>query len=476
MPLTDLRTFLQQAEAIGELRTVHGADINLEIGAITELTLQHDGPALLFDQIPGYRPNYRVASNVTPTRRRGQLVMGVDPDMPEDEAMAILKRRWEGYKPVPPQVVDSGPLLENVQTGDDVDLLQFPVPIWHELDGGPYIGTGLAVIHKDPENGAVNVGCYRVQVHDRNTTGLFTEPESDGRKIMEKYWAQGKAAPVAISFGPEPLLFLSACSANGVPRGTQEYEYTGYMAGEPVSVICGNVTGLPISAHSEIAIEGEVVPPSAESRTEGPFGEWTGYYEHSPTPEPVIHVKALYYRNDPILFGSPPLWHRTSYTFDLPIRSVGMISRLEKLEIPVRRVVSLVPLGCTVITVHQQHPDDVTRLMDALDKMPNPNRLFVIVDDDVNPNDPWEVLWAIGTRFDPEQARTSILQSKWLLDPLRSIEDRVTRDALPYKRLIINGCRPFDRLGDFPPVNQFSEQRRQDTWTKWGMADWLPAE
>jgi 4-hydroxy-3-polyprenylbenzoate decarboxylase len=474
MPLLDLRTFLARADAIGELKTIHGADTSLEIGAITELTLQHDGPALLFDRIPGYAPNYRVASNVCPTTRRGLLALGMDPDMPEKEAMAQFKERWEKYKPVPPRVVDGGPLLENVQTGDDVDLLQFPVPLWHELDGGPYLGSGLAVIHQDPDTGAVNVGCYRVQLHGRNVTGIFTEPESDGRSVMNKYWAQGKACPVAISFGPEPLLFLSACTRNGAPRGMQEYEYTGYIAGEPVPVIKGNVTGLPISAGSEIAIEGEIPPPSVEARTEGPFGEWTGYYESSPTPEPVIHVKALYHRNDPILFGCPPLWHKKSYSFDLPLQSVGMLSRLEKLEIPVRRIVSLVPLGCTVITVQQQQADDVDRLMDALDKMSGPNRLFIIVDDDVNPEDPWEVLWAVGTRFDPERARTSIIESRWLLDPLRTIEDRVSRDALPYKRMFLNGCRPFERLAEFPRVNVFSAQRRQETWDKWSMADWLP--
>jgi 4-hydroxy-3-polyprenylbenzoate decarboxylase len=473
MPLYDLRTFLDVLDKHGELKTVSGAETNLEIGAITEVALQNDGPALLFDQIPGYAPGYRVASNVCPTNRRGLLTMGMDPDLSEDEAMRQFKAKWDAYKPVPPRVVDRSPLLENIQTGDDVDLDQFPVPIWHEGDGGPYIGTGLAVIHQDPDTGEVNVGCYRVQRHDRRTTGLFTEPESDGRHVIEKYWRQGKACPVAISFGPEPLLFLSACTANGAPRGMQEYEYTGYIAGEPVPVIRGNVTGLPISAGSEIAIEGEIPPPSEETRTEGPFGEWTGYLEASDTPEPVIRIKALYYRNNPILFGAPPLQHRTSYTFTLPIRQIGMLSRLEKLGIPVRRVTSLVPLGCTVITVDQQHPDDVSRIMDALEKMSQPNRMTIIVDDDVDPNNPLEVLWAAGTRFDPTGARTSIIQSKWLLDPLRTIEDRINREARPYKRLFINGCRPFDRLKDFPPVNKFSESRRQATWDKWHMADWL---
>lgn len=473
MPLADLRSFLHLLEQHGELKTIHGADPQLEIGAITELTLQNDGPALLFDRIPGYPPGYRVAANVCVGPRRGNLVLGMDPDLPQEQTLAHFKERWETYQPIPPVVVGTAPLLANVAYGEEIDLRQFPVPIWHELDGGPYIGTGLAVVQQDPETGAVNVGCYRVQLHDRNTTGIFSEPESDGRKIMEKYWAQGRACPVAVSFGPEPLLFLSACSRNAAPRGMQEYEYTGYLAREPVRVIRGSVTGLPISAGSEIAIEGEIPPPDEETRTEGPFGEWTGYFEASPTPEPVIRVKALYFRDDPILFGAPPLQHRTSYSFTVPLQSVSTLSRLEQMELPVRRIVSLVPFGCTVITIEQQHPDDVLRLMGALDTMYSPSRLTILVDHDVNPEDPWEVLWAVGSRFDPQQARTSIVESRWLLNPLRTIEDRVRRNALPYKRLIINGCRPFERLHDFPPINRFSEERRRQTWDKWNMAEWL---
>jgi len=472
--LIDLRTLLQKADAIGELKTIDGADLNLEIGVISELSLHADGPALLFDNIPGYPAGYRVAVNVCSTHRRGLLAMDMDPDTTEEQLMEGFKKRWAHYKPVPPVVVDRAPVLENIQTGDDVNLMQFPVPLWHEGDGAPYIGTGVAIINQDPETGFTNIGTYRVQLHDRNTTGIFSEPDSDGRRIMEKYWKQGKPCPVAVSFGPEPLIFLAGCSASGVPKSTSEYDYTGFVANEPVKVIRGPVTGLPISAHSEIAIEGEIPSPESEVRTEGPFGEWTGYSESSSTPEPVIHVKALYYRNDPILYGAPPLYNRNGYVFTLPIRQVtGMLDRAAALEIPVRRVKAYGPLGVTVITVEQQNADDVPRLMDALEKMHAPSRLFMIVDDDVNIEDPWNVLWAVGTRFDPEDTRTSIVESKWLLDPLRTIEDRVSRRALPYKRMIINGCRPFDRLHDFPPVNRFSPEMRQQAWDKWQMNKWL---
>src|SRR5579863_8441010 len=120
MPLLDLRSFLDRARELGELKTVQGASTDLEIGAITEIALQNDGPALLFDDIPGFEHGWRVASNVCSSPRRGRLVMGLDPEMTEDEFMAVFKKRWDEYAPLPPQVVDNGPILENVKTGDEI--------------------------------------------------------------------------------------------------------------------------------------------------------------------------------------------------------------------------------------------------------------------------------------------------------------------------------------------------------------------
>jgi UbiD family decarboxylase len=474
--LADLRGFLQQADALGELKVIHGADRNLEIGAITELSLQHDGPALLFDGIPGYPAGFRVASNVCSTARRTLLALGMDPDLEEEQALALLKERISHYRPVPPAVVDSGPVLQNAVSGDDVDLGIFPVPIWHEMDGAPYIGTGHGIIQQDPETGVINFGTYRGQLHDRRTTGIFfTLPTKDGARIMRKYWAQGKACPVAASYGPEPLLFLSGCSSNGIPPGTPEYEYTGFIADEPVPVIRGPLTGLPIPASSEIAIEGEIPPPDEESRDEGPFGEWTGYYWGVATKEAVVRVKALYFRDDPILYGAPPLKYHKGYAVGMRMQGLrgGMLSRFEELELPVKAVTSLGPLGTTVVSVHQEQPDDVARVMDELDRMSMNNRLIFLVDDDVNASDPWDVLWAVGTRFDPDQARVSIVDSSWNLDPMMTLAERTRNQPIPYKRMIINGCRPFERLADFPPVNTFGDQRRRETWEKWQMADWL---
>lgn len=475
----DLRMFLDQLNVCGELKRISGADLRFEIGSITELSFENHGPALLFDRIEGYPPDSRIAVNLCSTKRRSLMALGMEPNLSVDEFMSIWQKRRDNYKPIGPKIVNDSPLLANVQVGEKVNLQQFPVPIWHELDGGPYIGTGVAVIQKDPDSGRVNVGTYRCQLHDRYTTGILAGTGKDGWKIMRKYWAKGSACPVAASFGPEPIIFATASGHAGCPAEVPEYEHAGALCGEPIPVIQGNVTGLPISAHSEIAIEGEIPPPEVESRTEGPFGEWTGYYMATALPEPVIKVKALYYRTDPILFGAPPFKPvRGIYSFSLPMRATsGLLSRLQKQGLPVRRAANFASLGAAVITVNQGSEDDVERIIRALDKIDMPGRLIFLVDDDVDPEDPLEVLWAVGTRFDPTSGvRVSVTHSNWFFNHLRTMEERAQQQAIPHKRLIISGCRPFHRLKDFPPVNVFSDKCREEVWGKWKMADWISAE
>ena len=174
--------------------------------------------------------------------------------------------------------VSSGPILENFLSGKDVDLLRFPAPKWHEGDGGHYIGTGCCVFLRDPDEDWVNMGVYRVTVHNATTLGIFINHIQHGRQILQKYWARQQNCPIAVSFGQAPSLYLAA--AQREPWGVSELSVAGWLAGSPVEIISGEVTGLPIPAHAEIVVEGEIPPMDKESLPEGPFGERTGYYCH----------------------------------------------------------------------------------------------------------------------------------------------------------------------------------------------------
>ena len=152
MPFNDLREFIGAARELGQVKEIHGAHWNLEIGALTEmLAFKEPSPLVLFDQIPGYPPNFRVASNLINNPVRSGLTVG----MPADASPINLVARWKellkGVKPIPPRGVSTGPILENVKTGADIDMTIFPTPQWHELDGGRYIGTAECVITGEPD-------------------------------------------------------------------------------------------------------------------------------------------------------------------------------------------------------------------------------------------------------------------------------------------------------------------------------------
>ena len=195
MPFNDLREFIEAVRQLGQVKEIHGADWKLEIGALTELfAFREPSPLLLFDQIPEHAPNFRVAANLLNNAVRSGLTVGMPADATPIQVVSRWKELLKGVKPIPPRLVSSGPILENIQTGADVDVTIFPTPQWHELDGGRYIGTADCVITGEPEEGGwINVGIYRVQIHDRQTLGLYISPGHHAR-IMRDH--RGVYAPV----------------------------------------------------------------------------------------------------------------------------------------------------------------------------------------------------------------------------------------------------------------------------------------
>ena len=299
MGYKDVREWIQKVGEMGELKVIEGADWNLEIGAISVLASKHkeNSPALLFDKIKDYPAGYRILVGFFESLKRSALTTNLPLDITREGFIQAWRERLARPASIPPRTVSTGPVMQNVIKGDDIDLFKFPVPFWHERDGGRYIGTGHVVITRDPDEDWVNVGCYRVMVHDRNSMGMNISPGKHGRMHRQKYFDRGKACPVVCCFGVDPLLHMIATRPE--PYGKSEFDAVGGIKGEPVEVIDGEFTGLPIPAHAEIAIEGEFLPD--QGKEEGPFSEWTGYYASGEKFEPLIKVHRLYHRNDPII-------------------------------------------------------------------------------------------------------------------------------------------------------------------------------
>ncbi len=468
MPYRDLREFVAALDKNQELRSVQDADWDLEIGTITELNYERLGPALLFDSIKGYPKGYRILTNAMDNLRRSLLALDLPLDLDLNGALDAYAKKIACYQPVPPVEVETGPIFENVLTGDGIDLWKFPTPRWHEDDGGRYLGTGCVVYMRDPDSGKVNFGCYRVMIQDKLTAGLYITPSKTGAIIRKRYWERGESCPVVVSFGQEPVVFLAAAPMLGQKRGLFKYELVGHVRGAPVEVVREPVTGVPIPATSEIVIAGEVPPPEVESRDEGPFGEWTGYYASGTRPEPVIRIKALYHRNNPIILGMPPVRHRhTGSHFAIPTNAPNHKEKL--LKAGITDVLDVWPLGVpgfTVVQIRQQYPGHAMKagLAASGDYM---GRFVVIVDEDINPRDPEDVLWAIGTRCDPETT-ISILKDcpSSPLDP-RVTPERKKQGDLTSSRAIINACKPYEWIKDFPKTNIASPELRSRVLDKW---------
>jgi UbiD family decarboxylase len=472
----ELREFLARVEAAGELQTITGANWNLEIGAITEVSASFaDSKALLFDQITGYPKGYRVLTNGLGSQRRSALALDLDSSLTGVALVRALKRKLEELKPAAPKRVSGGSVLENVDSGGSVNVLKFPAPKWHREDGGRYIGTMDAVILKDPETGWVNIGTYRTQAQDEKTLGVYISPGKHGKLILEKYWANGKAAPIAVACGIDPILFAVACTGSLAEWGVSEYEVAGGLAGAPVDVIDNELTVLPIPASAELVFVGEAPSPRVESKQEGPFAEWTGYYASGAREEMVVKVNHVLYRNDPIITGFPhfkPFY--STLIFPSLFIAASIWDAIEKVGVPEVQGVWLLESGYhnfIVVSLRQKYAGHSRQAAHAVLGSRSGGyhgRFVVLVDDDVDPSNVSDVLWAIGTRCDPATA-FEVAQSCWStpIDPLITPEDRQKKNFAS-SRGIIDACKPFYWMKEFPSTSTISRDDFQETLRKWG--------
>lgn len=470
----DLRNWIDAVEAIGEVTTIPGAETTEEIGGIVDLYMRKMGnPAVMFDEIPGYPKGFRVMANILTSVPRINVALGLKPEASEME----LIRWWRDYmKNAPshkPREVNGGPALENVQEGDKVNVLGLPSPKWHEHDGGHFIGTACMVVMKDPDTGWVNYGAYRVQVHDPKTATVMMSPGKHGRIIMGKYHARGQKCPVAVVAGMHPALFMLA--GLEIPYGKSEYEAAGGILGEPIEVINMPKTGLPIPANCEIAFEGFIAED--DEVMEGPLGEWTGYYAGGQRPEPAIRIETLVHRNNPIILGAIPAVPPNDNTFYLGAYRCGAIwNQLEAAGIPEVKGVWVHEAGgsrmWTTVSIKQLyggHSKQAGMIAAHCHAGAYANRWTVVVDDDIDPTNTNDVIWAMCTRFDPREGM-EVVRGGWSthLDPMCYDGDSDRRNA----RVIIDACKPWTRIKEFPTVARSSRELDDRIKAKW--AKFLP--
>ncbi|RQH02311.1 UbiD family decarboxylase [Natrarchaeobius oligotrophus] len=469
----DLRKWIDQVDEVGSLQRIgEEVDWDEEMGAITYVSHKKEGaPALLFENIKDYPEGYRVLFNIfSSSTERLAVTMNEDPGL--DERQLIQKARSKLTAREEPTQVDpaDAPIFENTDTGEDVDLWQFPVPKMWPGDGGRFIGTADLTITRNPDTGELNMGTYRQMIHNENQTGLFTSPGKDLRLHLQKQWAKGEPLEVVAVYGVQPELFLASQLTFG--EDVSELEIAGGVRGSPIEMVEGEITDLPIPANAEIAVEGKMYP--GETKTEGPFGEFTGYYGRPEDDAEVNTVEAIHYRDDPILTCAlmadyPGCDINLTYSVG---RSARIWNDLESLGLPGVESVYTHPAGAsgmamTVVSIDQQYAGHAKQAATLAAQCPGGayfSKFIVVVDDDVNPADTNQVIWALATRWDAER-HTDLLTDTWStpLDPSRN-----PADERPYgSQLIIDATKEHKYMDEFPPRTAIREEMYEEVVDRW---------
>lgn len=484
MAIPDLNEWLNLIEKEGELARVdEKVDWNLELGAIAQETADRGGPALLFENIKDHENTLcnRFFTGAVASYPRIALMLGLPKDTPYKELIKVWRERSK--KLIKPKIVKTGPVKENIITGKDVDLSQFPAPKWHERDGHRYIGTFDGVITKDRDSDWMNVGNYRRAIHNKNQMGIAFVIGQHIWMHWRSYRKRGENVPVAVAVGWNPIMPSVACSH--VPVGVNEYEVMGGMMGEPVELVKCETNDLLVPASAQIVFEGELDTNMDNFIKEGPFGEYTGYYCTVPHTRPVFNVKCITYRNNPILVGTQegvPILedHRICSVH----HSAAIFDLLEERMSGVKAVNVDPSTGWTnvFVQIDNSYYGQVQQVAaniwsSGISTMVGKN-VFVF-DEDIDIFDLNKVMWAIGYRLKP--SRDIITFPGWHspLDPSEHPKDRVHEAIKKGDRLLLDCTKPFDwpRTPDwfgekFPPVaypDDETMRKIRQNWSKYGI-------
>jgi UbiD family decarboxylase len=460
----DLREWLTKAEALGEVKHVTGASSEEDIGLAAEVILREEnGPCVVFSEIPGHKIDARLLLNVFAGKRRN-MTLGLPENLSKWELSDEYRKNYlSGCNPIPHEMVSDGPILENIILGDDIDVNIFPAPIWHEKDGGRYLGTGTYSITRDPEEGWLNAGSYRSMVHDRRTVGILMAAGHHGYIHFNKYAKRGEPMPVAMVLGGDPLSFFYG--GLEAPYGVFELDIVGGLRGKPTKMVRGKITGLPIPANAEIVLEGYV--DLNKRVVEGPFGEWTGHYAGGAKPCTVLDIHAIYHRNSPIVLGVPPMGGGPDEMarYRAIMRSATIKQNMINAGVPdVQQVWSHEIGGARMlhgVSIKQRYPGHAAQaghIAAQCGASAYACKYVVVTDDDIDVTNLDQLIWVMLARTDPKES-IQFIEGSWdsPADPRLPPAKRLVGD-FTHSVAIIDACRPWHWRDQFPPSNSPSAE------------------
>lgn len=452
--LKSFRAYVEKMREEGELTEVRQeVDWRYEMGAVTRRAYDLHAPAPLFSNVRDCIPGFRVLGapmgiSTDPRHpfKRVALSLGLPVEMSGPE----IVKAWSGLAdmdPIPPRTVDSGPCKENRLFGTDIDLTRLPVPLIHEGDGGRYINTYGIMIAQTPDGSWTNWSITRAMLDGPQSIAGVIIPTQDLGNIYRQWQELGQEMPFALCLGVDPAISMAA--GYPLPTGLNESELLGAWYREPVQVVKCETSDLLVPASTEIVIEG-MVSLQTELQ-EGPMGEYGGYVwtgRHKQVP--CFHVTAMTYRDNPIMplcvAGVPVEENHTNWGMNI---AASIQYSLRKTDLPVKEC--FIPMESAahwlVVTVDRNRSEtDDNALALEIGRAVFASRggsyipKVIIMDDDIDPGNLSQLIWAFATRHHPD--RRIALADQYMF-PLVAYLSQEEKNASVSTRVIYNCLTPF---------------------------------
>ncbi len=443
MIYSDLREWITDLDKHGELLRIK-EEINLEsdVGAIGQACRAVNGPGILAERIHGYK-DARLSIYLPGSLQRAGMALGLSKEASPREQKEVWLRAYEKY-PAKPRIItrEKAPCKENILRGDEINLFNFPIPRLNTVDAAPYI-TKTLCITRDPDSDWINFGMFRMMVLDRNKTGIFTSHSSHWGQHYIKSRRQGKPLEMVVALGTDPV--LSMVSGVRIPSGWKEFDFAGALRGEPVKVTMAESVDLPVPATAEIILEGTVTPDA--DIIEGPFGEFTGAYSGASI-TPAFNITTVTHRNNPI-FDTVYVGCGTDDRWMVIMPECAVLEQeLKRISPSVTQVSYLLPdyLNCVVQGkwLNKTEPRRIMSAVWASEADPQ-SKMVTVVDEDIDPWNAEEVMWAIATRCQANTDIVTIPGAHCRLDPSTETDDTTclfgidaTKSIEPHPRHIIS--------------------------------------